>query len=268
MDKNTIIAFILIGGILVVWLFMNTPEPTDQEKPSRDTTTVVEKQPDVQNKILEEEKKLTSSISEQSEEINLGMFSSQEADSGRIITIETDLAIYEMSTKGGSFHKVFLKKFNNWYSEGVNPDGNYYKTSVQLINYSLSNVYNISFISTEGKAINTNDLNFATLPESKLTITGDDTLSISFRMEINSNRAIEKKYLFTANSYLIQSDLEFKGFNGIIADNTYDVSWDSGIRMVEKNSTNEIGIASADVYYGDEKVVVDAPGDGKNHRRF
>ena len=263
MDKNTIIAFILIGGILVVWLFMNTPEPTEQEIPSRDTTTVVEKQAEVQNKILEEEKKLTTSIPEQVEEINLGMFSSQEADSGRIITIETDLAIYEMSSRGGNFHKVYLKKFNNWYSEGVKPDGDYYKTSVQLINYSLSNVYNISFISTEGKPINTNDLNFTTLPKSKYTITGKDTFSITFRMEVNPNIAIEKKYLFTADSYLIKSDLEFNGFNGIIADNTYDVSWDSGIRLVEKNSTDEVGITSADVYYGDEKVVVDAPSDGE-----
>lgn len=263
MDKNTTIAFILIGAILVVWLFMNTPEQTEQKESTKDTTTVVEKQPDTQTKIEEEEKKLTSSVSEPKEETNLGMFSSQEIEAGRIITIETDLAIYEMSTKGGNFHKVFLKNFNNWYSAGVDPDGNYYKTSVQLINYSLSNVYNISFISTEGKAINTNNLKFITSPESKHTITENDTLLITFRMELDPNRAIEKKYLFTAGSYVIKSDIEFKGFNGIIADNTYDVSWDSGIRLVEKNSSNEAGIASADVYYGEEKVVVDAPSDGE-----
>lgn len=263
MDKNTTIAFILIGAILVVWLFMNTPEQTEQKESTKDTTTVVEKQPDTQTKIEEEEKKLTSSVSEPKEETNLGMFSSQEMEAGRIITIETDLAIYEMSTKGGNFHKVFLKNFNNWYSAGVDPDGNYYKTSVQLINYSLSNVYNISFISTEGKAINTNNLKFITSPESKHTITENDTLLITFRMELDPNRAIEKKYLFTAGSYVIKSDIEFKGFNGIIADNTYDVSWDSGIRLVEKNSSNEAGIASADVYYGEEKVVVDAPSDGE-----
>lgn len=263
MDKNTTIAFILIGAILVVWLFMNTPEQTEQKESTKDTTTVVEKQPDTQTKIEEEEKKLTSSVSEPKEETNLGMFSSQEIEAGRIISIETDLAIYEMSTKGGNFHKVFLKNFNNWYSAGVDPDGNYYKTSVQLINYSLSNVYNISFISTEGKAINTNNLKFITSPESKHTITENDTLLITFRMELDPNRAIEKKYLFTAGSYVIKSDIEFKGFNGIIADNTYDVSWDSGIRLVEKNSSNEAGIASADVYYGEEKVVVDAPSDGE-----
>jgi len=151
LDRNTIIAFVLIGAILVVWLFINTPEKTEQTKSNRDTTTVVEKPPIEKPKIIEEEKKLTSSLSDQKDEKNLGMFSSQETDSGRIITIETDLAIYELSTKGGNFHKVFLKKFNNWYSAGVDPDGNYYKTSVQLINYSLSDVYNISLLAQKEK---------------------------------------------------------------------------------------------------------------------
>ena len=264
MDRNTTIAFILIGAILVVWLFMNTPEKTEQTTTEKDTTTVVEKQPEEQKpNLVEEEKKITSPISDQVEENNLGMFSSQETDTGRIVTIETDLAIYEMSTKGGNFHKVFLKKFNNWYSAGIEPDGNYYKTSVQLLNYSLSNVYNISFISTEGKAVNTNDLKFTTSPESKHTITGEDSLVITFRMELSPGKEILKKYVFSAGSYLIKTDIEFKGFNGLIADNTYDVSWNSGIRLVEKNSTNEATIASADVYYGDEKVIVDAPSDGE-----
>jgi YidC/Oxa1 family membrane protein insertase len=263
LDRNTTIAFILIGAILVVWLFINTPEKTEQTKSTKDTTTVVEKPPIGKPNILEEEKKLTSSLSDQKEEKNLGMFSIEEADSGRIITIETDLAIYELSTKGGNFHKVFLKKFNNWYSAGVDPEGNYYKTSVQLINYSLSDVYNISFISTEGKAVNTKDLKFTTSPEAKHNITGEDSLLITFRMEISPGREIRKKYLFNAGTYIIKSDIEFKGFNGLIADNTYDVSWDSGIRLVEKNISNEATIASADIYYGEEKVIVDAPGDGE-----
>lgn len=263
MDRNTTIAFILIGAILVVWLFINTPEQTEQTKQTKDTTKVVEKPPVEKPNIVEEEKKLTSTLSNQEGEGDLGKFSSQETDSGRIITIETDLAIYELSTRGGNLHKVFLKKFNNWYSAGVEPDGNYYKTSVQLINYSLSDVYNISFISTEGKAINTKDLKFKTSPEARHSITGQDSLLISFKMEIEPGREIVKKYFFHADTYLINTELEFKGFNGLIADNTYDVSWDSGIRLVEKNSSNEANIASADVYYGDEKVIIDAPNDGE-----
>ena len=267
MDRNTTIAFILIGAILVVWLFINTPEQTEKPKKEQDTTTVIEKKAEEPPKVIVEEKKIAASDTEQKEETQIGMFSKARTDSGRIVTIETDLAIYELSTKGGNFQKVFLKKFNNWYSSGVNGDRDFYKTSVQLINSSISNAYNISFISFEGKAINTKSLNFTTTPQSRHTITGEDTLLIVFRMELSSNRAIEKRYSFKAGTYLIKSEIDFIGFSGFINDNTYDISWDSGIRLVEKNSVNEAGFSSADIYYGDEKVVIDAPGDGEKVQR-
>jgi YidC/Oxa1 family membrane protein insertase len=266
-DRNTTIAFVLIGAILVFWLFINTPERKEQTKKEQDTTTVVEKKAEDLPKTVVEEKKITANDTDQKEESTQGIFSSAETDSGRIITIETELAIYELSTKGGNFHKVFLKEFNNWYSAGVNGDDNFYKTSVQLINHSVSNAYNISFISSEGKAINTGRLKFETSDQNKYYLTDEDTLLISFRMELSPNRAIEKKYLFKAGTYLIKSDIEFTGFNGLITDNTYDIAWESGIRFVERNSVNEAGFSSADVYYGDEKVVIDAPGDGEKINR-
>ena len=262
MDRNTTIAFILIGAILVVWLFINTPEKSEQTRKEQDSTTIVEKEQKELPKTIVEEK-VTAPSSEQKEENTAGMFSAVAVDEGRIITVETDLAIYELSTKGGNFHKVFLKKFNNWYSADANGNEDYYKTSVQLINSSLGNAYNISFISNEGKAINTGLLNFKTGAQSKYHLTSKDTLLISFRMELNPGTAIEKRYLFKANTYLIKSDIDFIGFNGLITDNTYDISWESGIRFVERNSVNEAGFSSADIYYGDEKVVIDAPGDGE-----
>ena len=246
---------------------MNTPDQKNETIDKRDTTTVVNNQREEPPGPTEEEKEITFPDSDKNEEYKTGMFSTMETDSGRIISIETDLAIYELSTRGGNFHKVYLKKYNNWYSSGIDPNGNYYKTSVQLLNYSLSNVYNISFISSEGKAVNTNSLNFTTSPESKHTITRDDSLVITFKMKLSSDKEILKKYVFYAESYLIKTDIVFKGFNGLITDNTYDVSWDSGIRSVEKNTSNEATSSSADIFYGDEKVVIDAPGDGEKISR-
>ena len=265
MDRNTTIAFILIGAILVVWLFINTPERTEQTRKEQDTTTALEKKAEELPEVVLEEKTAEVLKTEQNVEGTQGMFSIAETDSGRIITIETDLAIYELSTRGGNFHKVFLKKFNNWYSAGVR--GDTYNTAVQLVNNSISNAYNISFISVEGKAVNTGSLNFKTTDLSKYLLTDQDTLVIKFRMELDQNRAIEKKYLFKAGTYLIKSDIEFIGFRGLITDNTYDISWESGIRFVERNSVNEAGFSSADIYYGDEKVVIDAPGDGEKISR-
>ena len=265
MDRNTTIAFILIGAILVVWLFINTPEQTEQTRKEQDTTTVLEKKAEELPEIVLEEKTASDLKTGQNVEGTQGIFSIAETDSGRIITIETDLAIYELSTMGGNFHKVFLKKFNNWYSIGVN--GDTYNTAVQLLNYSIGNAYNISFISAEGKAVNTGSLDFKTTNLSRYYLTDQDTLSIKFRMELDQNRAIEKKYLFKAGTYLIKSDIEFIGFRGLITDNTYDIAWESGIRFVERNSVNEAGFSSADIYYGDEKVVIDAPGDGEKISR-
>jgi len=248
-----------------VWLFINTPERTEETRKEQDTTTALEKKADELPEIVLEEKTAKDLKTEQKVEGTQGIFSIAETDSGRIITIETDLAIYELSTMGGNFHKVFLKKFNNWYSAGV--IGDTYNTAVQLVNNSISNAYNISFISAEGKAVNTGRLNFKTTDQSRYLLTDQDTLSIKFRMELDQNRAIEKKYLFGAGTYLIKSDIEFIGFRGLITDNTYDVAWESGIRFVERNSVNEAGFSSADIYYGDEKVVIDAPGDGEKISR-
>ena len=267
MDRNTIIAFILIGAILVVWLFINTPEKTQQKIIDQDTTTVNDQKTKDTPAQIVEDKKTAPIDTTIKEKPSLGIFSSASTDPGRIITIETDLAIYELSTKGANFHKVYLKEFNNWYSASPDQEESFYKKSVQLINYSISNAYNISFISNEGKAINTAELNFLAPPESRHSIKNNDSLLINFRMELGHNRAIEKKYLFSAGSYLIKSEIVFNGFNGLITDNTYDLSWESGIRFVEKNSVNEAGFSSADVYYGEEKVVIDAPNDGEKISR-
>lgn len=261
MDKNTTIAFVLIGAILIIWLYLNTPEQERQTPIEKDSTTVVEKKPE------QPEKDLQRQLDANQEEPSLGIFSSAVTDTGRIITIETDLAIYEISTRGANFHKIFLKKFNNWYSVDRNGEGSFYSKSVQLINHQVSNAYNISFISSEGKAINTGTLNFIGTTKSKHVITGEDTLLLSFRMDLGAGRSIEKNYLFKAGTYRIKTEIGFAGFNGLITDNTYDVSWESGIRFVERNSVNEAGFSSADVYYGDEKVVIDSPGDGEKIAR-
>jgi YidC/Oxa1 family membrane protein insertase len=265
LDRNTTIAFILIGTILVVWLFINTPERNEQPRPNQDTTSVIKSQQEDLPKPDQEREITLPKKTDQNlpEDTSLGMFSQENVESGRIISIETDLAIYELSTMGGNFHKVFLKEFNNWYSAGITENKDYYKHSVQLINHSLGNPYNIAFISTEGKAINTGILGFETESLDRHVLKDNDSLLITFRMELDSDKSIIKKYFFKNGTYLIQTEIEFNGFNGLITDNTYDVVWESGIRFVEKNSTNEAGFSSADLYYGDEKVVIDAPGDGE-----
>ena len=41
MDRNTTIAFILIGAILVLWFYLNTPSPEEVQKGKTADTTAV-----------------------------------------------------------------------------------------------------------------------------------------------------------------------------------------------------------------------------------
>jgi YidC/Oxa1 family membrane protein insertase len=267
MDRNTIIAFILIGAILIAWLFLNTPKETQNQQNDRDSSLV--QSDGTSDTTIKSKTKDESPIQDQkSKEENIyKSFLPATKDTGRIITVETDLAIYELSTQGGNIHKVYLKKFNNWYSSEVNDSSNFYLSSVQLINYSVGNAYDISFISSDGKAINTQEIEFITSSQSRQVIKDEDSVEIVFAATISDTKTIIKRYIFNAGSYLVKSGIEFINLKGVIADNTYHVIWGSGIRPVEKNSVNEAGFSSADIYYGDEKVVVNSPDNGEKISR-
>ncbi len=267
MDRNTIIAFVLIGAILVVWLYLNTPETTETHTTGKDSITVLQTDTlitEVKSKELIEEPEKTTVIGQPQDSVEqFGIFAEHITDAGRIITIETDLAIYELSSLGANFHKIYLKKYNNWYSADLNDNGDYYKSAIQLINYSVGNAYDLSFITTDGKAIDTKKLNFSAAPDSKHILSENDSLEIEFRLKIGGGRSIVKKYKFFSDRYTIESDIELINMNGLISNSSYDVVWGSGIRFVEENSVNEANYSNTSLYYGDEKVVFDAPTDGE-----
>ena len=261
MDKQTTIAFVLIGAVLVVWLFLNAPEPTDQQGSEKDSiglvqdTSVVPKETAPITNIPEEN---LETVEVEPDKTELENILTDTSDTGNIITVENDVAIIELSTRGGNIHKVFLKKFNNWYSRGENGE-NYYKNSVQLINYSLGNAYDLSFVTTDGKAVSTGDYIFETdANKSRLLLYDKDSLTITFTLTFTEGRYIKKQYVFYKNSYQLSSNIDLVGMNNMISNSTYDVVWGTGIRAVEENSVNEANYSNSSVFYGDEQVIIDA----------
>jgi YidC/Oxa1 family membrane protein insertase len=264
MDKQTVFAFILIGALLILWMYLNAPEPQKQLPQNQtDSTltadTVVKKQPEVEK--TEKPKEITKkekSVSKDS--LNFGKFFTFPKKPERIITLENDLVKMEFSTHGGNIRKYYLKKFHNWYSADIDDDtANFYETHVQLINASRGGSYDISFVSSDGKAVNTKNLDFDfKLSKNKYKITGSDSLIITFTLNVEENKYIRKIFVFYGDRYSLRSEIELKGMNNIISNNAYDLVWDNGIRFVEYNSVDEANYSDASVYYGDEQVVVDA----------
>ena len=170
----------------------------------------------------------------------------------------------ELSTKGANIRKYYLKKFNNWYSANSGDEGNFYKTHVQLIDYSEGDPYNLSFVTSDGKAISTADLIFNTdAAKSNYKINKKDSLVLSFKLPAGDNSYIEKKFTFYGNKYSFDSEIDLVNMTNLISNNSYDLVWNSGLRFVEENSVDEANYSDASVYYGGEQVIVDASSVGE-----
>jgi YidC/Oxa1 family membrane protein insertase len=268
MDKKTVIAFILIGALLILWMYLNAPEPQKQLPQQNsdstivsDTTTSKEQVSPKAKKVLPPKEENTKKEQEASKDsLKYGKYFTLPSKPEKIISLENDLVKMEFSTHGGNIKKYYLKKFNNWFSAGIENDtADFYQTHVQLIKASGGGAYDLSFVSIDGKAINTANLDFdVNLSKPEYKVTGNDSVIVTFTLNVDDNKYIKKVYIFYGDKYSLTSEIELRGMNNIISNNAYDLVWNNGIRFVEYNSVDEANYSDASVYYGGDQVVVDA----------
>ena len=267
MDRQTVIAFVLIGAILIIWLFLNSPKPPVTPSPNQIDTTHVTRADTIPKPVAKKQIKEIPKPVAKDTAVTLGKYFQMSNEKERIITINNDLVTLELSTNGANIRKCYLKKYKNWYSS--NSDSVNYNTMVQLINYSLSNAYDIAFVTSDGKAINTGELQFDTnAKKARYNLSGTDSLTLEFTTRAGSKGQIKKIYTFYGNKYNFISNIQLIGMNNIIGNNAYDVVWNSGIRSVEKNSVDEANSSDASVYYGGEQVIVDAKSKEPEEKEF
>ena len=262
MDRNTIIAFVLISAILIVWLFLNTPEPPPPSEMKADSTLVqtdTAKQKSAEKEKTVVQKTQTPENVKQEDSLRFGEFFTRSQEKEHLITIENDLVVMMFSTKGGNIRRYYLKKFKNWYSINANGDSDFYYNHVQLINYSKGGDYNLSFITSDGKAINTGELDFEfSGSKSNYKLTENDSLSLSFSLKVAENKQLIKHFKFYGNQYVVKTEVELAGMGSIISNDAIDLVWNNGIRFVEENTVDEANYSNASAFYGGEQVIIDA----------
>ena len=261
MDRNTIIAFVLISAILIVWLFLNSPQPPPQNGKISDSTIVTNERirETVQEKIqdLDIESKLENT--RKADSLKFGTFFPAPKGEEKIIKIENDLVKMEFSTRGGNIKKYYLKKFRNWYSIDVEKEKNFYYEHVQLINYSKGGDYNLSFVTSDGKAINTGKLDFKySGTQDYYNLSKDDSLTISFSLNVDKNKKLIKRFTIYGDRYVLNTEVELNEMGSVISNGAIDLVWNNGIRFVEENTVDEATYSNASAFYGDEQVIIDA----------
>ena len=127
----------------------------------------------------------------------------------QIITIENDLVILELTTKGARIKKYYLKNYQTWYYKKLPEDAPFYQKDVQLINYSQDGGdLNILFVTKEGKFINTDKLDFVSNAQYyNYSLTGDEQLNLTFTYTTEDGNSIQKIFNFYGNKYISDVDI-------------------------------------------------------------
>lgn len=260
MDRQTLLAFLLIGGILMVWLYFNNPQP-QPAKPDTVKKSVVADSAAIAAKQIEQAKQQQEEIKEDTTG-STRMFPAM-SRAEEIVTVSNELVQYEVTNKGAKYNKVYLKQYNNWFvptgKVGVNHDD-----WVQLLNTKKGNSMNLQFIANDGKKISTTNLAFKSDAKYyNYDLKGTDSLVLTYTYTAEK-KSIIITHTFFGNKYDSRYTVKLVGFTDYVTGNSVDFAWDAGIRAVEKNTADEANYSNSSVYYGGEQVKIDAPLDG-NH---
>lgn len=250
MDKQTTLAFVLIGLILISWLYINSPEPVPVNPSKADSSIVAEKNDTI----------IAPSSEKKSEVIEQQIVKSDIPE--KIYTVETEKARFEITSKGGKLRRVFLKEFKTWYYSEY-PDSVYYRREVQLINSKFDGgELDVVFVTKNGELVNSSALDFSPPSEkSPYILAAGDSLEFVLSADLSQGGELKRTLKFKGDLYEIGFSVEITGMGSYLSGGSYDLVWANGLNFVEKNTVDEANYSSASVYSGEEQIIIDASGD-------
>lgn len=258
MDRNSIIGFVLIGVILIVWLYFqnqNSQQKQLEEQKKKQTEQQIQV-PDTTKKNIPPVDSIKKTVQADTVTKNAvvsekygSLFGRFEKGEDKVIIIETDKYHAEFSTKGGALIKYEVKGFKTW-------DG----YPVQLLKLEKGGQLNLIFTSTEGKLINTKELYFNTdyKPWERIDLTrGAREFKLVYEMPIDSGGArIVKTFTFTNDSYMFAAEVDLQNSSKYVSNFEYQFAFENSLKLTEYRSDGEGSHADAFAEMGDELEVL------------
>ncbi len=250
MDRNSVIGLVLIGLIMIVWMQFMVPERKPLEDSAREDVSMVrESQEDGSGNdaIIQEGGGAAD---------NFGEFAVAAEGTEKLITIDNELFTAVLSSRGATLKSMVLK-------EHFDSD----RERFDLVKNVDSGALSLFFQTRDGKKIDTRDLFFAASDnQSEVVLSGEDSYSLTYRLDVAPGRNITIVYTFTGDEYAIGYDVQLTGFDGLLPGNEYQIEWDGGLLHSEKNSEDEVQNSWASAYMGGSLLKLDAGDSSKDYR--
>jgi YidC/Oxa1 family membrane protein insertase len=246
LDKNSIIGFILIFGILVWIMYQNQPTEAQlkAEKAKKELVIAQEKAKVAAAKVAALPPTAANTQAEMAQlSSSLGSFAKAgvlSTDKNEFVTLENEVMCLKISTKGGSIAEVTLKKYEKFRKNS--------KQIVQLIKDNNSN-FGLEFQTKTNQIINTKELRFTPM----VSKVGNNQL-LTMRLMTGENQFLDYKYVLKPNDYMVDFDIHSQGLNQVV--NTakpIDFQWDMKTTRNEKSVKYENQYTDIRYEYEDEK---------------
>ncbi len=264
MDRNSIIALVLIFVIFLLWepyvrfFYPPSESPVSEEQPSSEegSNEYIEQTdaqqvskpvvPDIQESLLPQ----------------LGTLQKTEIPE-QTIEIETELYRGILTTKGGTITEWVLKNYPDPFGNPVN-----------IIRDNDVGNLDLSFFSSEGFLIDLSEFDFIPAEDElsnrygKIDLTGRDRpRTITLTADLGNNRYVRKRFTFDPYLYDIGFEVEFENMQTLIHNQEYTLVWGSGIRTTEKDTEDDMQFSKTMALYGSSVEKFDIQNDEERSER-
>ncbi|MGZ4117290.1 MAG: membrane protein insertase YidC, partial [Bacteroidia bacterium] len=252
MDRKSIIGLLLIGGILIGWMYLSRPTPEQlakqraqyvadstaqysaEAKTKKDAANSAAKTSGGASTLaLSDTSKMNDSVKSILKKQVYGDFADASSGENKIITIENEVMKVNISSKGGRVASVELKKYKTFDQKPL------------LLFDADSSTQNISF-KAYSKDFATDSLYF--IPDgNSFSISGKDSKSISMRLYAgNKTKYIEYVYTLKGDDYMMGFRLNTVGMQNIITNNM-TLNW--GMKTPSQEQNHQTQQRASTIYF-------------------
>ncbi|MDR2223757.1 MAG: membrane protein insertase YidC [Flavobacteriaceae bacterium] len=232
LDRNSIIGFVIIAGLLIWMMFNNI----NKEKEAIKTDKEVANKEQVQKTQTESIQAAMTvaatndSLVDTKLEGVLGKFAYSaklpSAKEGNVTTLTNGVLSITVDNKGGLLSNVTV---DNITTSNPNLKGN-----VQLIKDKNAD-FNLELHTTDNRVLNTRDLYF----EPQLTKEGENQV-LAMRLKVSEAKYLEYRYVLKPNDYMLDFSIRTQGLNDVLANSKApELTWAMKTYRNEKSTSYE-----------------------------
>ncbi len=243
-DFNSLIGFVLLGAIMIWWMYTNQPTPEELAAEKAKTEQVEKEESSKEaieiesTPIIVQENDSLALLKAQSELGSFAYAASLPSASDNETVIENELLKLVISNKGGQIKEALIKKY-------VTHD------SLPLYIVKDNNTsFNLNFGTNENRTLNTKDLFF------EPTLTKEDGKSVlSMKLKVADDKYLEYRYEMKDGEYMLDFYVRSQGLSTSL-NSSQQIVLDWNLKAFKNEKSIRYENQQTEMYYekGDEEI--------------